>query len=66
MTTNKSHYFNAPSLEARQSLDDAWDIWDDAAAMAEVRNWESEVHNRAMEDAWKRYITLKEQHGMRI
>ena len=50
---------NAPSPEARQALDDAYDLWDDAAAMAEHRNWESEVHNAAMDDAWARYTALK-------
>jgi hypothetical protein len=53
---------DAPSPEARQALDDAWDIWDDAAAASEMRRWESEPHNQAMDDAWKRYEALKAKY----
>jgi hypothetical protein len=50
---------NAPSPEARQALDDAWDAWDEAAHLAEVRDYASDTHNEAEADAWARYVALK-------
>jgi hypothetical protein len=60
-TPSKSLHSEAPTPEARQALDDAWDIWDEAAHIAEYRNWESEMHNMAADDAWDNYTALKEE-----
>jgi hypothetical protein len=50
---------NALTPAARQALDDAWDAWDEAAHLAEVRDYTSDTHNEAEADAWARYAALK-------
>jgi hypothetical protein len=50
---------NAPTPAARQALDDAWDAWDEAAHLAEVRDYASDIHNEAEAGAWARYAALK-------